>query len=252
MKKIEDMKGLYNGRKAIVMGNGPSLDNLDFSLLKKNKDIITFSTNQVADICKKNDWFPNFYTSFFCEPLRGKPYSFPDGTSTNYGGSYDKALKAQEDIKYITSNKETSCFVHEWYRKFIFDEKGVNFIKPHLWNRHVDFPENGFDKFKIPNKFLWHVATTPLFQLCFFFGFKKIAIIGQDGYKSQGENHFSNYKGHELKTEEHINRANRKIHLLQNAVKRHAEKNEVDIYNLSTVSIINQHIDVNLDEFIML
>ena len=99
MNSFKDMKGCFSDKKALIIGNGPSLDNIDFDLLKGDDNIVTFSTNQIADICKKNIWFPDFYTSFFCGPLRGRSYSFSDGTLINYNGSYEKALEAQEDIK---------------------------------------------------------------------------------------------------------------------------------------------------------
>ncbi len=250
MDGYEDVRKSLLGKKALVMGNGPSLDNLNFDLIKKDNNIITFSTNQIADICRRENWFPDIYASFFCGPLRGKRYSFPDGTSTNYNGSYEKALEAQEDIRYVVENERTTCFVHEWYQKFITPRKNINFIKPVLWNRHTDFPENGFEIFRVPNNFLWHNATTPLFQLCFFLGFKQIAVIGQDGYVQNRENHFLNYRGNELSTDAHIERANRSISLLHNAVKNYSDKNQIEVCNLSDISILKQYERTSLKDFL--
>ena len=252
MKSYDEIENIFSDRKAIVLGNGPSLDNLNFDLIKENRDIVTFSTNQIADVCKRNSWFPDFYASFFCGPMRGKSYSFSDGTSISYPGSYEKALEARDDISYVVGNSKTTCFVHEWYREFLQESKNLNFIKPRLWNRHQPFPENGFELFKLPDNFLWHSATTPLFQLCFFLGFKKIAVIGQDGYREGRDNHFSKYRGNELETESHIKRANSSISLLHNAVKFYASKSDIDTFNLSNISILDQHEIITLEDFISL
>jgi hypothetical protein len=37
--------------KALVLGNGPSLADVDFEMLKES-NVITLATNRIADICK--------------------------------------------------------------------------------------------------------------------------------------------------------------------------------------------------------
>ncbi len=39
-------------KKALIMGNGPSIDSIDFDLLKTS-NVTTFACNRIARICKK-------------------------------------------------------------------------------------------------------------------------------------------------------------------------------------------------------
>ena len=47
-KILDSKREEYKNKSAIILGNGPSLDTFNFNLLKDRKDIITFSTNQIA------------------------------------------------------------------------------------------------------------------------------------------------------------------------------------------------------------
>ena len=234
------------------MGNGPSLDLIDFEKLKKS-NVVTFSCNLIASICERNNWYPDFYTSFFCEPFRG----------TRYSGSIKSANAAREDIQYICSNLSTKCYLHEWYREFISPADNIEFHSPTLVNRHEKFDIDAFSKFKTPERFLWHIATTPLFQICFQMGIKEIGIIGQDGHRIEkkpttegvadhlvsAHNHFKNYSGPEQPAKK-IPAANNRIIELHNAVCAYTRANETNIVNLSNVSIIDHYPKMDIDIFL--
>ena len=227
-----------NIKKALVMGNGSSLDSIDFDLLKCS-NVTTFACNRIAKICKKNDWYPNFYTAFFAEPFRG----------TKYPGTAEQATGAREDIKLVVKNENTKCYLHHWYREFLSESKNVEFHSPILVNRHVKFNIDSFQHYTTPSQFLWHIAVTPLFQLCFQMGFKTIGIIGQDGHKINGENYFKGYEGPDRNAEK-IERGNNRMINLQNAVQKHANKNNVNIFNLSKTSIINHYPVLDIKDFL--
>ena len=150
---LENLKAKYKGKSAIIFGNGPSISEINFELIKENKNIVTLTTNQIASICKKNDWYPNLYTAFFCEPLKGKKYKKPFRKTINYLGSYEKALLVQKDVQYMVENHNTICFLNDWYDKFLRKVDNSHFVKPILWDRFVDFPKNAFNRFQVPNKF---------------------------------------------------------------------------------------------------
>ena len=249
-KRLETLKEKYQGKSAIIFGNGPSVSNINIKLIKENKNIITLTTNQIAPICKKNDWYPDLYTAFFCEPLRGKKYKMFLRKPINYQGSYKKALLAQKDVKYMVENKYTECFINDWFEKFLGEVYRTHLIKPVLWDRFVDFPKNAFFNFQIPNKFLWNCATTPLFQLCFYFKFKNIAIIGQDGYEINSKNHYENYKGNEHNTESKMLCANHRINKLMDAVSYYANEFNIQISNLSSISKFDQFQKLELEKFL--
>tara|TARA_Y100000739_G_scaffold218731_1_gene216439 strand:+ start:643 stop:1434 length:792 start_codon:yes stop_codon:yes gene_type:complete len=249
--KLDFLKNKYKNKSAIVFGNGPSISTVNFQLIKKNKNIVTFTTNQIADICIKQKWSPDLYTAFFCEPLRGKKYKLNFIKSINYSGSYENALIAQKNIKYILNNNSTECFLNNWYKVFLNKAENSHFIKPVLWDRFKEFPINAFEIYKLPDQFLWNCATTPLFQLCFNFEFKNIAIIGQDGYfKSKSNNHFDGYVGSEPKDEKIMDSANNRISKLFDACKYYANKRNIKMYNLSINSKFNQFKKISLEEYI--
>lgn len=247
---LENLKAKYKGKSAIIFGNGPSINSLNFELIRKNKNIITLMTNQVADLCKNKKFVPDFYTAFFCEPLRGKKYKLNIIKNINYPGKIEDALIAQKNVLQLAGNNYTECFVNDWYRVFMNDNEKCTFIKPKLWDRCTDFPEKAFDKFKLPRDFLWHVATTPLFQLCFYFGIKNIAIIGQDGYFiNKKSNHYQNYFGYEHTEINKMESANKRINKLLDACNYYAIKKGIKIYNLSLESKFEQFEKISYEEF---
>ena len=250
-KKLKYLKNKYKDKSAIIFANGPSVSSINFDLIKKNKNLITLTTNQIANICIEKEWFPDLYCAFFCEPLRGEKYKINMFQKIDYPGNFENALIAQKNIQYLTNNKSTLCFLNHWYKVFMKEKENCHFIKPFLWNRFIDLPENTFEKYKLPKCFLWNIATTPLFQLCFYFELKNIAIIGQDGYfENKKSNHYKNYVGYEHSTSEKMASANKRINQLLDACKYYAIKKDINIYNLSNYSRFNQFKKVSIEEYI--
>ena len=226
-------------KKALIMGNGPSLDKIDFDLLKSS-NVTTFACNRIAKICKENNWYPDFYTAFFAEPFRG---------TVRYPGSVERAIGARADINAITKNKATICHLHCWYREFINNAPNVIFHDPVLVDRHKTFNIDTFEHYKTPDYFLWHIAVTPLFQLCFEMGFKEIGIIGQDGHHVGGFNHFQGYEGPDQDPKK-MAKGNQRIINLQDAVSRYANNNNISIVNLSDTSVIKHYPYVKVQDFL--
>jgi len=225
--------------RALIMGNGPSLDLIDFKKLKESS-VSTFACNKISKLCKEKKWHPDFYAAFFAEPFRG----------TRYPGDIEQAKSARADIKYISGNSSTKCYLHKWYEEFVSPQDNVEFHDPLLINRHKRFDVDSFSKFKTPDTFLWHIAVTPLFQLCFQMGIKEIGLIGQDGHKiDKKNNHYSGYVGPEQAVEK-IKIGNDRIIALHDAVQDYATKNNISIFNLSDDSIINHYPYMNIEEFL--
>ena len=248
--KLKKLRQKNKDKSAIIFANGPSINSINFELIKENKNLITLMTNQIADVCKINKFVPDFYTAFFCEPLRGKKYKLNIFKNIYYPGKIQDALIAQKNILHLTQNNTTECFVNDYYKVFMHENKKCNFVKPKLWDRFHEFPEKAFEKFKLPRNFLWHVATTPLFQLCFYFDIKNIAIIGQDGYFINREsNHYKNYIGYEHSEYHKMESANKRISKLLEACNYYAAKKGIKIYNLSLESKFEQFEKITYEEF---
>lgn len=243
------MKQINKNTKAVIMGNGPSLSTIDFDKFK-DPNVVTFATNRIADICKSKDWHPDYYAAFFCEPFRGETVKLPNGKVITYPGDKRISMETREDIEHVSKNQKTTCYVHEWYKYFLKPRKNIVFTEPRLWNRFEDLPLNCFETYKAPENFLWHIATTALFQLCFSLNIKTIGVIGQDGYNIDKKlNHFAGYRGTEPESVKKSLFANKRINRLHDAVKINCEKNDIEIYNLSEDSILEQHQYIDFNKF---
>lgn len=235
--------------KAILFGNGPSLDDIDFSVLKGRNDIKTYATNRIAGICRKERWYPDFYCVFFSAPHQGSTLQLADGTIKDYSaGNTNEAKEAQEDIRYVCANPDTKCYVHSWYQYFLEGSDNVTFTTPTLWSRFQEFPMGIMDKYSAPNNFLWWIATTSLFQLCVFHGIDTIGMVGVDGYDTNIENnHFGGYTGADPGN---MKRSNQKIKRQHDVMSEFIERKGIKVYNLSNRSILDQYQNMTFEEFV--
>jgi hypothetical protein len=238
-------------KKAIIMGNGPSLSELDFELLKGSK-ISTYATNRIASLCKEKKWHPEYYCAFFSAPHQGQRLRLSTGEIKDYSkGSKEEGLSAQKDIEYMCRQENIVCYVHEWYKHFLKEDyKNVNFVKPKLWNRFQEFPMGIMDKYNAPNNFLWWIATTSLFQLAVHHDVDTIGMIGIDGYNTSiKHNHYDGYEGSDPGN---MQRSNKKITRQHKVICEYLERKNINVYNMSEKSIIKNYPYISLDNFIEL
>jgi len=238
-------------KKAIIMGNGPSLSTINFDLLQKSK-IRTYATNRIATICREKDWSPDYYCVFFSAPHQGSRLLLPSGELKDYSaGNKQEALSAQKDIEYLCKNKSTVCYVHDWYKYFLKKEyTNVNFTNPRLWSRFQEFPMGIMDKHDAPSDFLWWIATTSLFQLCVYNKVDTIGIIGVDGYDlSLKNNHYEGYAGADPGN---MKRSNKKIKRQHDVISEYLNRKNINVYNMSENSIVENYPHMNIEEFINL
>ncbi|MHA2086400.1 MAG: hypothetical protein ACXABD_21865 [Candidatus Thorarchaeota archaeon] len=56
--KLEELKGIHKGKRAFLIGNGPSLAQAPFDLLSNEH---TFGMNRIALLFKDTDWRPTYF-----------------------------------------------------------------------------------------------------------------------------------------------------------------------------------------------
>ena len=119
-----------------------------------------------------------------------------------------------------------------------------------LWDRKKDLPESIFSKIT-PGQFMWHSATSQLFQLAFWLGIENIGIVGQDGFDlSLKINHYDGYVGAEQNRAK-FDLANRRMEKLHTAVRNYVVNHGLETYNISEKSVIsNWHKKASFEEFI--
>ena len=183
-KRISQLKNIYNEQKIVIVGNGPSLNKINFDLLKSVKTI-------------------SFNSIFLKKEFKPFIYMVEDGAV------------ARENYKTINKYKSEYRFFPKCYKSFLdydentyffnmnrgmYEETSTNYNMPRFSG---DFSKRGY---------CGQSVTIMSLQLAFFMGFKDIGLIGMDfnyvipkdtiidghNYLSQGEdpNHFhSNYFG---------------------------------------------------------
>ena len=69
-KKLRKIKGIHNGEKCIIVGNGPSLTVEDLDAIH-DSGIITFGVNRIFKIFPDTKWRPTYYAAEVPDVIRG-------------------------------------------------------------------------------------------------------------------------------------------------------------------------------------
>jgi hypothetical protein len=215
--------------KCLIIGNGPSVNSIDFNSLKETPGVSTLCCNRIDLLIKEENWYPDYY---FC---------FKSEVDENWKNS----------IQYVCRHKNIKCFLSKEFKSFLSNTSNVTFVKnlkEHY--RHSPIPDNLFETSFDECQFKSYSATVPLFQYCFSRDVKTIGIIGQDGYiYNEGKNHFNDSYGYEALN---FKKSNDRIVLLHSAIQKHCRKNNIRIYNLTKESIIKNHSFLSFKEFLNL
>ena len=213
--------------KCLIIGNGPSVNSIDFDQLKKLTDITTFGCNRIDFLIKEKNWHPDYY---FC---------FKSEVDDNWKNS----------IKYVCQHKNIQCFLLPEFKSFIKQSPNVHFVNSlYEHNRHSTIPDDLFETSFDNCQFKSYSATVPIFQYCFSRNVKTIGIIGQDGYIfDKGKNHFNGSYGYEASN---FKKTNERIRSLYKVIAKHCSRNNIDIYNLSNNSVIDSCSFLQFDGFL--
>lgn len=148
------LKDKYIGKRAFILGNGPSLRNIDFHLLK---DEVTIASNGIFFLFEEMGFLPTFYTvedtlvaedrADIINKIRGTTKIFPFDLRFFLRGQ--DPLRQDEDTLYI------------------------NFLR-----RYPFFPQFSTD---FTNHVFWGGTVTYLnIQLAHFLGIKEVYLVGID------------------------------------------------------------------------
>lgn len=227
MSNLDNLYSKYHKKSnAIVMGNGPSLNNYNFDLLKEkfNDDVIFLSCNRVSNFFdeKKIDWRPDIYTCFTSLSLTNKAWQV----------SIDRCLKDKSIFSFVFNEYKNKTKLNNFHDNIFFCKSVIEHDRHQkISNNFIDIPlETGFLKS--------YSATVTLFQICNWLGVENIFIVGQDGYtKNKGDNHFSNSYNFEPNNFE---KSNKRILLLHKELYRYFTSKNVNVFNSSKNSILNE------------
>jgi hypothetical protein len=150
-KKIKKLNNKYLGKKAVITCNGPSLNKVDFSLLK-NTNIYTFGLNKINLLFDKTDFRPSCIVSV-------NPFVIDQNSS--YFNSTDITLFISSNRSGIVNRRKNVIYINSCYSLGRFA-------------RNCNFSLNEGS-----------TVTFVALQLAFHMGFSEVGIIGCDHYFSQ-------------------------------------------------------------------
>jgi hypothetical protein len=154
MVHLQSFHNTHHGERCFLIGNGPSLKQMDLSPLKKE---ITFGLNRI-------------YLLF---PQIGFPTTFLVTINKFVMEQFGSELVGVPSIK----------FLNWYYRKSTFPTKDIIYIRPGLKSRFSTNPVI---------KPVWEGATVTYvaMQLAYYMGFSKVILIGVDhSFQSHGNAH---------------------------------------------------------------
>lgn len=157
----DSFKNCESGKRAFIIGNGPSLSTDD---LEKIENEVTFATNEIFYSFNQTDWRPTYYVvaDKICTKL--------------HFSTLEKVENMLENCKYFICNTGTCVFQNAWDKKY----KNLRFYE-YKMKRDSDVEE----LYKFSNNPTEGVGLsgTSLFdsyQMAMYFGVKEIYLIGMD------------------------------------------------------------------------
>lgn len=146
-RDIQRFRNLHKGQDCFVIGNGPSLKNIDFNLLEK---YYTFATNKIYLLFDQYAWRPTYYVSIDPDVIKQSLHLYNDFT-------FPKFISLHGLRRNTTDSFQNTYLFSTGYR---FEFKGS---------------QNSFS-----NIGEGHTVTYVALQLAYYMGFKNVFLIGVD------------------------------------------------------------------------
>lgn len=158
---MKTLKGIHEGKRCFIIGNGPSLRAGD---LEKLKDEFTFAANTIYNIFDRTDWRPTYYLS-----VDDRTMKVVQGELQNYNMGH-LFLRHDKCILQAPTNQLTKIYISQLL--FEVDPKPYN-------NTQIYFSEDVSDHFSNGG-----TVTYEAIQLAVYMGFKEIYLLGIDHHYS--------------------------------------------------------------------
>ena len=227
---LQKFKKKYsNIENAIVMGNGPSLNQYDFDKISERKkdDTVFLACNRISNLFleKSLKWRPDIFTCFTSVSLQ----------SNEWRESIDRCLSDEKITSFVFEKYKNFSNISEFHDKVFFCSN----VFEH--NRHEKIKKNFIDISVNDGLVKSYSATVTLFQICSWLKVKNIYIVGQDGYtKEYGDNHFS--KTYKFEPGNFV-KSNNRIISVHRELKRYFIEKRINIFNSSKTSILKEIYD---------
>lgn len=238
MNNIKNFKNIGKGKRIFLLGNGPSLNDMDLSVLNNE---ITFAMNRIDLIYSKTSWRPTYYV--FCSD---------NCRNSSWGKEWSRS------VFNCSNNPTTTAFIWERYKKDIEKNSEALPLDVVYLNSLSENPIGNPKTFsKDAEKRLDKAGTTMnvALQLAYYMGFDTTYLIGCDSNwktatntkRSGDPNHFSSkYYANIRNSKEEFRRMNETHKIARKAFDDAGKK----IYNAGLNSAITAYDKVNFNSII--
>jgi len=154
-KKIRTLKDKYKGKRCFIIGNGPSLNEIDLSLLK---DEYTFGVNSIFLKTRKDGFKPTFYT-------------------------VEDSHVMADNLNDINNYDVEYRFFPTAYKKFIKNRENTYFFNMNIgfyWQLSSNYQKPRFSIDASDQIYCGQSVTMINLQLAYYLGFTEVYLIGMD------------------------------------------------------------------------
>jgi hypothetical protein len=155
--RMEALRGLYRGQRCFLLGNGPSLNNMNLDLFKNE---IVWGANRCYLLFDRIQWRPKFYTAV-------DTLVIPDNAT---------------EINQLSERLPDSSFFYPvafHYEGILNSRKNVYWFNQTDLNEQ-DLPDGMFSLNPVKSVVSVRTVTITMMQLAVFMGFNPIYLIGCD------------------------------------------------------------------------
>ena len=209
-------------KSAVIVGNGPSVNDYKWDSFAKRKETLFLSCNRVSFIFNKTSWIPDIFSCFTKASLEKEEWI----------KSIDKCLQKEKIVSFVDKRFKQVSKIEKHHSNCYFMKN----ILEHSRHESIkkDFIKHSFQDTVVKS----YSATATLFQICDNLNIERIAIIGQDGYTlEKGKNHFDKKYIDEASN---FSKSNSRIISMHRELNRYFSKKNVKIYNSSKNSILKE------------
>ena len=240
-KVFEKYKDTHKGKRAFLIGNGPSLNKTNLNLLEHE---ISFAMNKISLLYDKYPkWKPTYYL-----------FSSSNVNHPDWGKSWTQSVRESLAVE------ETTSFVANIFKKTIDPKNDFPNTKWFSSMSEHKPDQNGLIKSKCFSKNVVEridksgTTMNLALQLCLHMGFSEIVLLGTDlGYKldtgsKKDPNHFDKSYRANISNPRKANNQMRNIHSLAYNV---FKKRDVKMYNATVETHLDVYPIINFEKYVL-
>lgn len=112
-RRIKKLKNLYHGKKAVILCNGPSLNKVDFKILK-NPEVITFGLNKINLLFDSVDFRPSYIVAINDHVIdQNKDFFNSTDIPLFLKSNASSKIKFKKNVVYLHASSQLGVFAKD-------------------------------------------------------------------------------------------------------------------------------------------